>query len=187
MSAALPILLGVMLLFDPAERIDAEAAAAISEDAERINLSGATASRSREVRKSAKIRSRTTDFDRSEGVILFEGEVCIDYAEDCTMCSDKVYAFIGGSNELTRVVALGLVAITNDQRTGLCEMAVYRRKKSEIEMFGEVEKGTTARLVDGAAGAGTLEGTRLRFWLDSEQVEVDNTAITTEKKGTKFL
>ena len=66
-------------------------------------------------------------------------------------------------------------------------MATYRRKKGEVEMFGN---GTNAlaRLNESGANAAQLEGTRIRFWLDTEQVEVDTPRISSESKGgMKFL
>ena len=66
-------------------------------------------------------------------------------------------------------------------------MATYRRKKGEVEMFGS---GTNvfARLNESGENAAQLEGTRIRFWLDTEQVEVDNPRISSESQGgMKFL
>ena len=64
-------LLGVMLLLDPNEDIDAEAAAAISEDADRVELPSGTVRRQNQ--SSARIRSNSSVFDRNAGVVLFEG------------------------------------------------------------------------------------------------------------------
>ena len=98
------------------------------------------------------------------------------------MCADRLYMFLAGTNELSRVVALGNVSITNDTRTGTCAMATFRRKKSEIEMFGD-GTNVVARLVERGEDAAALEGTRIRFWLDSEQIEVEDSRISTEQKG----
>ena len=177
MTAVLSSLLAVMLLLDPSETIDAAAAAAVSEDADRVVMRG----QAEEV-KSARIRSRTSDFDRQEGVVMFEGDVVVTYSKDYTMCADRLFMFLSKSNELSRVVALGHVSITNETRTGTCAMATYRRRKSEIEMFGD-GKGTLARLVERGDDASEVEGGRIRFWLDAEQVEVEDSRLTTETKG----
>ena len=136
---------------------------------------------------SARITSRKSDFDREANVVMFEGDVVARYSSDYTMCADRLYMFLSGTNELSRVVALGNVSITNATRSGDCAMATYRRKKGEIEMFGS---GTNilARLNESGGNAARLEGTRIRFWLDTEQVEVDNPRISAESKGgMKFL
>ena len=177
MTLLLTSLLGVMLLLDPNEVIDEAAAAVVSEDADRVELRG----RQEEV-KSANVRSRMSDFDRKEGVVMFEGNVVVTYSKDYTMCADRLFMFLSKSNELSRVVAVGNVAITNDTRTGTCAMATYRRKKSEIEMFGD-GKGALAHLVERGDDASAVEGSRIRFWLDAEQVEVENSRLTTETKG----
>ena len=118
---------------------------------------------------------------------MFEGDVTVRYSNDCMMCADRLYVFLAGTNELNRIVALGNVSITNDTRTGTCSMATFRRKKSEIEMFGD---GTNvfARLVEKGEDSSTLEGARIRFWLDSEQVEIEQPRISAEQKeGVSFL
>ena len=181
MTAVLPTLLAVMLLTEPDEVVDVAAAAAISEDANRVELAGQKKGLESEI-KSARITSRSADLDRKEGVVMFEGDVVVRYSNDCTMCADRLYMFVAGSNELSRVVALGNVSITNDTRTGTCAMATFRRKRSEIEMFGD-GKGVLARLVERGEDEGALEGTCIRFWLDAEQVEVENSRISAEQKG----
>ena len=178
--AVLPTLLAVMLITEPDEVIDAEAAAAISEDANRVEVAGRK-ERETEV-KSARITSRTADLDRKEGVVMFEGDVVVRYSNDCTMCADRLFVFLAGTNELSRVVALGNVSITNDTRTGTCAMATFRRKRSEIEMFGD-GKGKLAHLAENGDDAGAIRGSRIKFWLDTEQVEVENSRISTEQKG----
>ena len=179
MIAGLSAILAVMLLTEPDEVIDAAAAAAISEDANRVELAGQK--EATEI-KSARITSRSADLDRKEGVVMFEGDVVVRYSNDCTMCADRLYMFLAGSNELSRVVALGNVSITNDTRTGTCAMATFRRKRSEIEMFGD-GTNAVARLVERGEDAAALEGTRIKFWLDSEQIEVEDSRISTEQKG----
>lgn len=137
--------------------------------------------------RSARITSRRSDFDREANVVMFEGDVVAHYSDDYTMCADRLYMFLAGTNDLSRVVALGNVSITNETRSGDCAMATYRRKKNEVEMFGD---GTNvlARLIESGGNTGQLEGTRIRFWLDTEQVEVDGPRISTESKGgMKFL
>ena len=180
MIAGLSAILAVMLLTEPDEVIDAAAAAAISEDANRVELAGQKESVT-EI-KSARITSRSADLDRKEGVVMFEGDVVVRYSNDCMMCADRLYMFLAGTNELSRVVALGNVSITNDTRTGTCAMATFRRKRSEIEMFGN-GTNVVARLVERGEDAAALEGTRIRFWLDSEQIEVEDSRISTEQKG----
>ena len=180
MIAGLSAILAVMLLTEPDEVIDAAAAAAISEDANRVEIAGQK-EQAKEI-SSARITSRSADLDRREGVVMFEGDVVVRYSNDCIMCADRLYMFLAGTNELSRVVALGNVSITNETRTGTCAMATFRRKKSEIEMFGD-GKESFARLVDSGEDSGALEGTRIRFWLDTEQVEVENSRISAEQKG----
>ena len=180
MTTFLSALFAVMLLTEPDEVVNAAAAAAISEDANRVEIAGERGPQA-EI-KSARITSRTADLDRKEGVVMFEGDVVVRYSNDCTMCADRLFVFLAGTNALNRIVALGAVSITNETRTGTCAMATFRRKRNEIEMFGD-DKGVFARLVDRGEDSGVLEGTRIKFWLDTEQVEVEGSRLSTERKG----
>ena len=188
MSGILLSLFAVMFLLEPEERIDAERARAISADADRVEIKGErpSAKPPEEKGQHARITAVTSDFDRQAGVAMFEGDVVLRYSSDYTLCADRLWAFLAGSNRLGRVVATGNVSITNETRVGTCEMAVYRRQRGEIEMFWN---GTNAlaRLVENGDDASALEGTRIKFWIDTEQVEVDDTRIITEeeRKGNK--
>ena len=133
-----------------------------------------------------RIRSDAADYDRMHGIAVFEGHVSIEHAGEYTMNADRLYAVLVASNELSRVVAVGNVVVTNAARVGMCDRATYRRAKREIEMFGD-GKGGVARLVEGGEEASELEGDRIRFWLDTEQVEVENARITTEQAGEGAL
>ena len=173
MTALLTSLLTVTLLLDPPTETPVAPVATTGK-------SGASSAK-QEV-TSARITSRTSDFDMKAGVVMFEGDVCVRYSEDFVMCADKLYIFLAGTNELSRVVAVGAVSITNENRVGTCAMATYRRQRGEIEMFGEGKK-SLAKLSDGRGGARSLEGLRIRFWLGSEQAEVEKPRITADGNG----
>lgn len=183
MKTVLSLILGVMLLNGPDDQtVDRETAARISAQAD----AGMAASRPRvETVKSARITSVRSDFDREEGVVMFEQDVCVEYAKDYVMHADRLFVFLGGSNELSRVVAIGGVTITNDTRVGSCAMAKFWKKTSEIEMFGDE---TAAACLSDGTGGNDVSGSHIRFWLDSEQVDVENAAIgvRNEKKGGKI-
>ena len=183
MSAVACVLLAVMFMSAPDESVDVQAAAMISADADRAGVSGVVQEGPAAAeRKGAVVTSVSSDFDRRKGVVLFEGDVVVRYGDDYTMCSDRLFMFLTKSNELARVVALGNVSITNETRVGTCEMATYRRRKQEIEMFWN-GRDVPARLVERGDDASELEGTRIKFWLDTEQVEVENSSVDVKEEG----
>ncbi len=182
MAAFFSGLLGVMLLLDPHEEIDAEAASDVSADADRVKISGGAVRR--QDQSSARIRSVSSVFDRAAGVVLFEGNVVIEYEDDYRLCADRVFVFLTASNRVSRVVADGNIVISNETRVGTCALATYRKAKNEIEMFGKIG-GAKARLSEGGERTSAIEGDRIRFWLDTEQVEVTNSRISTEIERNK--
>ena len=132
--------------------------------------------------QSMRIRSDSSDIDRGAGVVLLEGNVEMEHSDGYGLSADRVYLFLSASNELSRVVASGDVVLTNATRMATCPLATYRRHRREVEMFGD-GKGTYARLVESGADRRELEGRRIRFWLDAEQVEVDGPRITVGRTG----
>ena len=127
-----------------------------------------------------RVRSRTSDVDRKAGVVMLDGDVFVDHSDGYTLSADRVFLFLAAENSIGRVVASGNVVLSNGARVATCPLAVYRRRKREVEMFSDGQ-GAFARLVEGGGDARELKGRRIRFWLDSEQVEVDEPRITVGK------
>ena len=132
---------------------------------------------------SSTITSERSDFDREASVAMFEGKAQVSYSSGYYMWADQIYAFFAGSNDLNRVVATGNVAISNDTRIGRCASAVFKRRTQEIEMYGEKDGSNLARLAE--IGKDEVAGGRIRFWADSDQVEVGGSEITFGKGKEK--
>lgn len=128
--------------------------------------------------KSARIRASRTDLDREEGVIMFEDDVFVEYSTDYTMNADRLYVIFKGTNALSRIVASGNVAMTNDTRYGVCEMAVFRNLERRIELYGN--ESAPARLVERSGDRSSVAGSKITFWIDTEQVEVVSPVISME-------
>ena len=133
--------------------------------------------------KSARIRARRTDMDRAEGVVMFEDDVFVEYSTDYTLNADRLFVFFKGSNTLSRIVASGAVALTNETRTGECAMAVFRNLERRLELYGG--KGRPATLTERAGDRSEVKGSKIVFWIDTEQVEVTDPVITLEEKDVR--
>lgn len=164
-----------------AEPVAAESAP----EAEKLAKPGA------EMPRSVRITSERTDYDRREGVIMFDRNVFVEDAE-YQMHSDQLYVFLDGTNELKRIVAIGNVSITNETRVGSCAKAAYTRSVGKVVMYGD-GKGVMARLADNGKRKSEVEGRKITFWIDSEQVEVEGSKVTLDtgdlggKEGAKRL
>jgi hypothetical protein len=138
--------------------------------------------RSREIggknaKRDAEIAARRTDFDRKDGVVLFDGAVRVADSE-YSLGADMLYAFLDGTNSLKRIVADGSVAVTNGTRFGCCPRAAYVKSLGRVTMYGE--PGKPAKLADGGRRHSEVEGRKISFWLDSEQVEVEGSMLTVD-------
>jgi len=125
--------------------------------------------------RDAKITSETMSYDRKEGILFFDRKVYVD-DEQYQMHADRVYVFLSGTNDVKRLVALGNVALTNEFRSATCDKAVYVKAASKVVLYAP--EGGVATLKDESEKGGTITGNRITFWLDSEQVEVQNSDIT---------
>lgn len=126
------------------------------------------------------ITSDSCAFDREERVVCFDREVKVSYAGEYELSADRVFVFLTEERELSRIVALGHVVVTNEGRSGSCTRAVFRRDVGEIEMFGDAG-GQPAHLQE--ADGNAVDGSRIKFWLDAEQVEVVDSVLTVRKVG----
>lgn len=134
-----------------------------------------------EAPRSVRITSDRTDYDRKEGVIMFDGNVHVD-DEEYQMCSRQLYVFLDGTNDLKRIVAIGNVAITNDTRHGSCAKAAYTKSVGKIVMYGDGQD-VMAKLVDDGKRRSEVVGRKITFWIDSEQVEVEGSTVTLDAGG----
>ena len=137
----------------------------------------------------AKITSDTTVYNRKEGIASFEGHVHVD-DEQYQMHADRVFLFFdvdkdsGSTNgvsraagEVRRVVAIGNVAMTNDAHRAYGAKATYSKKNGLVVLYSG--DGITAEVRDESkAQPQIVRGKRIRFWIDSEQVEVDEADLT---------
>lgn len=133
----------------------------------------------------ATIVAERIDLDRDAGVVMFEKDVHINYANEYDLCADQLFVFLENTNQLTRVVAIGNVSVTNDTRIGTCHMAKFTKKTGQLELYGE-EEDSMALLVDGVSG-NKLYGGVIRFWLDSEQIEVEKSKIEINQNSVKEI
>ena len=126
--------------------------------------------------RDAVITAERTDYDRKEGVILVDRNVYVD-DEQYQLHADRLFLFLDGTNDLKRLVALGSVSITNEEKNASCARAVFVKKLSKIVMYGD--EGAPARLYQGGKkGGNTVMGERITFWLNSEQVEIEKPVVT---------
>ncbi len=128
-------------------------------------------------RRTAKISARRTDLDRKAGVLLFDGGVHVSDPE-YALGAQRVFAFLSGTNSLKRIVADGAVSVTNGLRYGSCARATYSKTSGKVVMYSD--EGVSARLVEESHKRDEVEGKRITFWLDSEQIEVEGSTITVD-------
>ena len=135
----------------------------------------------------AVITAEKTFYDHKEGVAIFTGKVYVD-DERYQIHADKAFVSIVPTNQLRRIVAIGHVAMTNEARRAYGAKVTYNRPTGTVVLVGAAD--APAKIVDESKGAGkeqTVVGSKIRFWVDAEQVEVLDAAITTPTSGANDL
>lgn len=144
------------------------------------------------VPRTVRVTSDRSTYLRKDGVLAFEGNVCVDDVE-FKMHAREVNLFLEGTNELKRVVAIGDVVVTNGLRNGSCAKATYNKALSKVVLYGDPKTGTLAVLRDEGKRKSMVEGRKITFWVDTEQVEVEGSTVTVDagnldaKGGAKSL
>lgn len=130
----------------------------------------------------ARVTSDTTFYDRKEGIAVFKGHVHVD-DDEYQMHADKAFLYLTPSNTLSRIVATGDVALTNGLRRAYGEKVTYGHEKRLITLHGS--EGKPARIVDSTPdGDRVVEGLKIRFWINREQVEVLNAVLSAPTSGS---
>ena len=156
-------------------KADKTADVAVEKVAEGKKEASGKESKGKTVKRDAVITADRTDYDRKEGVVLFDRNVYVDDAQ-YQMHTDRLFLFLDGTNELKRLVAIGNVAITNENRRAYCARATFNKKLGRIVMYSSDE--ITAELREEGKKGSEVKGEKITFWIDSEQVEVENPVIT---------
>lgn len=137
--------------------------------------------KAKKAKRPARITSATTFFDRKEGVGIFEGRIHVD-DEEYQLHADKAFVFMNGTNELKRIVAIGNVAITNEMRRAYGGKASYYRDNGMVVLYSDKDRLAEVREVK-KEGDQIVRGSKIKFWVNSEQVEVIDADITAPSNG----
>jgi len=125
-----------------------------------------------------RITAKRMEYDYKEAVALFDEDVVVTDPK-FRMTSEKMIVFFQGTNEMKQLVVIGNVSISNDNRTAVCEKAVYTKATGQIVMTGNAALQRV-----GQGDAGKVTGDRITIWVDEERIEVYPGATLTLPGGT---
>ena len=132
------------------------------------------------------LKGRRLDYDRKNGLAMLDGDVVLtgqERGKPYRLDGNKVFAFFQNTNELKRVVAYDGVKVKSENRSGSADKAVYLRAPNKVTLYaGETGR---AHLEEKGSRNNSVDGSRITFWLDAEQVEVVDSEITAETKDVK--
>ncbi len=106
------------------------------------------------------ITSKGLMFDYGRSTCVFEGDVVVIDPRVKLEC-EKLYVFFDATNNVDSVVATDNVCVTQDNRLGTCDKAVYTAKTGTIVMTGQ------AKL---RRGQDLINGDEITIYVNSEKV-----------------
>jgi len=158
-------------------------AATVSADPAGLTNAVGAADVSVKTNRMAKITAASTYYDSKEGVAYFSGHVKVDDSE-YQLHADKAYVFMdkAGTNDLKRIVAVGNVALTNDTKRAYGAKASYYREAGMVVLYAP-EGGHCEVRDEKESPPQSVKGRKIKFWVNSEQVEVQGAVIDTPVSG----
>ena len=129
----------------------------------------------------AKITAGSAYYDRKEGFAYFSGKV---FVEDATYSihADRAYVFMNGTNDLKRIVAIGNVAMTNENKRAYGAKASYYRAPGMVVLTAP-DGGYAEVREEKPEGPQIVRGRKIKFWTETKQVEVIDANITAPTKN----
>ena len=128
-----------------------------------------------------RITAGSTYYDRKEGFAYFNGNVAV-VDPQYQLHADRAFVYMGGTNDLRRIVALGHVAITNETKRAYGSKASYYRDTGMVVLYSG--NGITAEVRDESPdGDRIVRGKKIKFWTGTRQVEVIEAEITAPSEG----
>ena len=128
-----------------------------------------------------RITAGSTYYDRKEGFAYFNGNVAV-VDPQYQLHADRAFVYMGGTNDLRRIVALGHVAITNETKRAYGTKASYYRDTGMVVLYSG--NGITAEVRDESPdGDRIVRGKKIKFWTGTRQVEVIEAEITAPSEG----
>ena len=129
-----------------------------------------------------RISSDRTYYDRKEGFACFTGKVSVEDPE-YQLHADRAFVYMGATNALQRIVALGNVAITNGTKRAYGAKATYQRENGVVILRADENGAAEVREADPDGGDRVVRGKTIKFWTGSRQVEVLEAEISAPSQG----
>lgn len=120
-------------------------------------------------------------YDKKEGFVSFRGGVSFQ-DEQYQLCANRAYVFTDETNSVRRIVALENVAMTNGAKRAYGVKASYYRQTGMVVLYGDENTPAVVR-DESRVDDQEVVGEKIKFWVNSQQIEVLKARIKTPIKG----
>ncbi|MBR6803197.1 MAG: hypothetical protein IKM62_05215 [Kiritimatiellae bacterium] len=109
--------------------------------------------------RDTKITADHMEYNYKESVAILTDNVVVDDAR-FHLTSDKLFVFLEDANTLDRLVVVGNVKVTNEDRRASCDKAVYIKAEERLVMAGNAK----LQSVDEKGKLRTVSGDKITIW-----------------------
>lgn len=106
-------------------------------------------------------------YNYKEGVATLTNNVVVSDPR-FTLNADRAFIFFEGTNTLSQLVVMGNVTMVNENRTAICDKAVYTKKDNILVLVGHATLST----MDEDKSVSTIKGDKITIWTVEERIEV---------------
>lgn len=122
-------------------------------------LLGAKAEPKKVELRDTKITADHMEYNYKESVAILTDNVVVDDVR-FRLTADKLFVFLQDQNTLDRLLVIGNVNVTNDDRRATCDKAVYVKADEKLVMTGKAK----LQSVDQNGKARTIAGDKITIW-----------------------
>ncbi|MBQ9693928.1 MAG: hypothetical protein IJV69_04150 [Kiritimatiellae bacterium] len=109
--------------------------------------------------RDTKITADHMEYNYKESVAILTDNVVVDDAR-FHLTSDKLFVFLESANTLDRLLVLGNVKVTNEDRRAECDKAVYIKAEERLVMSGNAKLHS----LDKNGKTRTVAGDKITIW-----------------------
>lgn len=117
--------------------------------------------------RDTKITADRMEYNYKEAVAIMTDNVVVDDPR-FHLTSDRIFVFLDGTNNLSQLVVLGNVAVSNENRRATCDKAVYTKSEGRLVMVGHAKLTNIGE--DGKESS--VSGDKITIWTDDQRMEV---------------
>lgn len=128
--------------------------------------------------RDTKITADRMEYNYKEAVAIATDNVRVDDAR-FSLTSDRLFVFLDGTNNLSQLVVMGRVSVSNENRRAVCDKATYTKADGRLVLVGHAKLTNIGK--DGKESS--VSGDKITIWTEDQRMEVYPRPVLTIPAG----